>query len=79
MDINTKRVWNTRKEGKMGNKQMNTSLGFVMGLEQILNYLVEHTEEMAQIGNTNIRYLGEKEDDLNTKKEVFEIQRIVKE
>ena len=62
----------------MGNKQMNASLGFIMGLEKILNYLVEHTEEMAQIGNTNIRYLGEKEDNFNIKKEVFEIQRIVR-
>ena len=62
----------------MGNKQINTSLGFIMGLEQILNYLAEHTEEMAQIGNTNIRYLGEKEDGLKLKKEVFEIQRIVR-
>ena len=62
----------------MKNKSMNTSLGFVMGLEQTLNYLAEHTEEMAQIGNINIKYLGKKEDSLNGGKEVFEIQRIVR-
>lgn len=63
----------------MGNKQINTSLGFIMGLEQILNYLAEHTEEMAQIGNINIKYLGKKEDSFNGKREVFEIQRKVEE
>lgn len=63
----------------MNNKQIDTSLGFIMGLEQILNYLVEHNQYMAQIGNINIKYLGKKEDSFNGKREVFEIQRKVEE
>lgn len=63
----------------MNNKQIDTLLGFIMGLEQILNYLVEHNQYMAQIGNINIKYLGKKEDSFNGKREVFEIQRKVEE
>ena len=63
----------------MGSKSMNTSLGFALGLEQTLDYLVKNTSYMAQIGEINIRYIGTTEDTFSGKKELFEIQRRVKE
>lgn len=63
----------------MGNKTMNTSLGFILGLEQTLDYLAKNNEYMAQIGEIDIRYIGTKEDTFNGKRELFEIQRRVKE
>lgn len=61
----------------MEEKSVATSLGFVMDLEKILNYLVEHNEYMAQIGSTTIRYLGKKTDTENSARQVFEIERKV--
>ena len=58
-------------------KQMNTSLGFSIDLERILNHLVEHEAYMAMISNIRIRYIGEKEDTANAKRQVFEIERQV--
>lgn len=63
----------------MKNKIMNTSLGFILGLEQTLDYLAKNNEYMAQIGEIDIRYVGTKKDVLNGKKQIFEIQRRVKE
>ena len=58
-------------------KQVNTSLGFSIDLERTLNYLAEHNMYFAQIGKTKIRYIGEKEDTANGKRQVFEIERQV--
>ena len=58
-------------------KQINTSLGFSIDLERILNHLVEHETYMAMISNIRIRYIGEKEDTINGKRQVFEIERQV--
>lgn len=58
-------------------KQINTSLGFSIDLERILNHLVEHETYMAMISNIRIRYIGEKEDTANGKRQVFEIERQV--
>lgn len=58
-------------------KQVNTSLGFSIDLERTLNYLAEHNMYFAQIGKTKIRYIGEKEDTTNGKRQVFEIERKV--
>lgn len=58
-------------------KLVNTSLGFSIDLERTLNYLAEHNAYFAQIGKTKIRYIGEKEDTANGKRQVFEIERQV--
>lgn len=58
-------------------KLVNTSLGFSIDLERTLNYLAEHNAYFAQIGKTKIRYIGEKEDTTNGKRQVFEIERQV--
>ena len=58
-------------------KQVNTSLGFSIDLERTLNYLAEHNAYFAQIGQTKIRYIGEKEDTASGKRQVFEIERQV--
>ena len=60
-------------------KQINTSLGFSIDLERILNHLVEHETYMAMISNIRIRYIGEKEDTANGKRQVFEIERKVED
>lgn len=56
-------------------KQVNASLGFSIDLERTLNYLAEYNMYFAQIGKTKIRYIGEKEDTTNGKRQVFEIER----
>lgn len=58
-------------------EQINTSLGFSIDLERVLNHLVEHETYMAMISNIRIRYIGEKEDTANGKRQVFEIERQV--
>lgn len=59
-------------------KHMNTTPQLVFGLEKILDYLVENNNYNAQINNTNIFYKGIKEDTANGKRQVFEIERKVK-
>lgn len=54
-----------------------TSLSFSIDLERTLNYLVEHNDYFAKIRKTMIRYIGEKEDTINGKRQVFEIERQV--
>lgn len=58
-------------------KYMNTTPGFVIGLENILDYLVKNEEELfiAQIGNISISYKGIREDTIGRTKQVFEIER----
>lgn len=58
-------------------KQRQVSVGFIMDLEYILNYLSENDIYMAQIGKTNIRYIGETENTASGKRQVFEIERKV--
>ena len=58
-------------------EQINTSLGFSIDLERVLNHLVEHETYMTMISNIRIRYIGEKEDTANGKRQVFEIERQV--
>lgn len=58
-------------------EQERTSLGFSIDLERTLNYLTEHNDYFAKIGKTMIRYIGEKEDTINGKRQVFEIERQV--
>lgn len=58
-------------------EQERTSLGFSIDLERTLNYLVEHNDYFAKIGKTMIRYIGKKEDTINGKRQVFEIERQV--
>lgn len=59
-------------------KHMNTTPQLVLGLEKILDYLVENNNYSAQINNINIFYKGIKEDTVNGKRQVFEIERKVK-
>ena len=56
-------------------KYMNTTPHFVMGLENILDYIVENEDYIAQIGNIKICYKGIKEDTYGKWREVFEIER----
>lgn len=58
-------------------KYMNTTPGFVIGLENILDYLVKNEEELyiAQIGNISISYKGIREDTIGRIRQVFEIER----
>lgn len=58
-------------------KYMNTTPGFVIGLENILDYLVKNEEELyiAQIGNISISYKGIREDTIGRTRQVFEIER----
>ena len=58
-------------------KYMNTTPGFVIGLENILDYLVKNEEELyiAQIGNISIGYKGKVEDTYGKTRQVFEIER----
>ena len=58
-------------------KQMNCSMGFVMNLEEIMNYLSKDNSYMAQIGKVTIRYEGEIEDTANGKRQLFSIVRKV--
>lgn len=58
-------------------KHMNTTPQLVLGLEKILDYLVENNSYNAQIGNTTIYYRGVKEDTTKGKRQVFEIERKV--
>lgn len=59
------------------NKSFNTSMSFILDLEKILNYLVENDIYMAQMNKTSITYMGEIEDTLKGKRQVFEIIRKV--
>lgn len=54
-------------------KEFHSSMGFIMDLENILNYLSENDSYMAQIGKTTIRYIG-----TSDKKQIFEIEKEVK-
>jgi hypothetical protein len=56
-------------------KYMNTTPGFVIGLENILDYIVENEDYIAQIGNIKICYKGIKEDTIGRTRQVFEIER----
>ncbi len=56
----------------------NVSVGFVLDLERILNYLSETCLYSAKINNIHIRYRGEVEDTVGEKRQVFEIERKVK-
>ena len=58
-------------------KELHASMGFIMDLENVLNYLSENDTYMAQIGKTSIRYIGEIEDIASGKRQVFEIERKV--
>lgn len=60
-------------------KYMSTTPQLVFGLEKILDYLAENNIYTAKIGNTTISYKGIIEDSTNGKREVFEIERKVKE
>lgn len=53
------------------------SIGFIMDLEKILNYLSENKIYVAKIGKTSISYVGELEDTADGKRQVFEIERKV--
>lgn len=61
------------------NKYMNTTPQLVLGLEKILDYLVENNNYVAQIDNIQIFNKGTIEDTANGKREIFEIQRKVEE
>lgn len=58
-------------------KELHASMGFIMDLENVLNYLSENDSYMAQIGKTSIRYIGEIEDTASGKRQIFEIERKV--
>ena len=77
MDSEVKALKNILAELEQDKKQINTSLGFSIGLERILNHLVKDETYMAMISNIKIRYIGEKEDTANGKRQVFEIERQV--
>lgn len=53
------------------------SIGFITDLEKILNYLSENKIYVAKIGKTSISYVGELEDTVDGKRQVFEIERKV--
>ena len=61
----------------MENKFMNITPSTVFELENILNYIKENGEYLAQIGNIRMYYKGEEEDTIDGKREVFLIKRKV--
>ena len=58
-------------------KSMNLSAGFFIGLEKILDYLVEKEAYQAKVGNTTIRFDGTLEDTTSGKRQVFYVIRKV--
>ena len=60
-------------------KFMNITPDMILGLEKILNYLVDNSIYGAQIGNIAITYKGTKESSADGKRQIFEIQRMIKE
>ena len=68
-------------EGCFYNEQklsMNITPITVMEVEKLLNWLTEHGEYMAQIGDLKMKYKGIVEDTINGKRQVFYLERKVK-
>lgn len=60
-------------------KSMNMSPAFVLGLQKVLDLLIENGNCMAQIGLITIRNCGTIQDTAGGKREVFEIIRKVED
>lgn len=60
-------------------KWTNITLNTILGLEKILDYLIENNTYLAKIGNIGIRAKGTILDTVKGKRQVFEIQRKVEE
>jgi len=58
---------------------LNCSLGFIIDLNNVLDKLMEDKTIQAQISNITIVPIGEKEDTISGKRQVFEIVRYIKE
>lgn len=57
---------------------MNITPITVMEVEKLLNWLTEHGEYMAQIGDLKMKYEGIVEDTINGKRQAFYLERKVK-
>lgn len=57
------------------NKYMNISAITVMQTESLLDWLAEHGEYLAQIGNLSMKYKGIHEDTISGKRQIFYIER----
>ena len=72
------------EEGKVINKseeklEMRITPLTIMETEKLMDWLKENASYLAQIGNLKMQYKGTVEDAINGKRQIFYIERKVKE